>query len=164
MEGIVLATNRLTPMSGLINKFMKSLKAYANDNGMAYVADCIKNTEDLTRDDFQPEEINFSDCVQVVTTKKLDADANPILDLEENKLTEEVKLITRADRYDEKNEMRKYRMRFKEDEYRKFESDKKVCLSSAELQFCPGVHDILDTVPEYADIYIYIYKGISLAH
>ena len=66
MNGIVIATDRPTPTSGLIDKFMKGLQAYANQNGMAHVADCIHNIEDLTKDDFKPEQIDFSDCVTKV--------------------------------------------------------------------------------------------------
>ena len=98
MEGIILATNRPVPLLGLINNFMKDLQAYANNNGMAYVADCIKNMEDLTMNDFRPEEIDMSDCIQMVTTRKLDADGKPIKDLEGNELRDEVKVITHADR------------------------------------------------------------------
>ena len=119
---------------------MKDLQAYANNNGMAYVADCIKNMEDLTMNDFRPEEIDMSDCIQMVTTRKLDADGKPIKDLEGNELRDEVKVITHADRQDEKNEIQKHRIRFKEGKYRKFEGNKKICLSSTELQMCPGVH------------------------
>ena len=94
----------------------------------------------------------MSNCIHIVTMRKLAADGNPIKDLQGNKLTEEVKLITNADRFDVKNELQKLRIKIMEEEYRKFESNKKVCFGAGKLQMCPGVHATLDTVPKYADV------------
>ena len=152
LSGIVLATDRPVPLLGLINKFLESLQAYANNKGMTHVADCIDNTEDLNMDDFQPEEIDMSDCIQMVTTRKLGADGKLIKDLQGNELRDKVKVITNANRYNAKNELQKHKMRTKEEEYRKFKGNKKICLGSTKLQMCPGVHDTLDTVPKYAAV------------
>ena len=152
MNGIVIATDRPTPMSGLIDKFMKGLQAYANQLGMAHVADCIHNMEDLTIDNFQPELIDFSDCVSKVEVQKLDSNGNKILDLQGNKVTEWIEVITDTDIHTRKNEQRKWSSKSKQEEYRKFEGDKRICLSTTELQLCTGTIDTMETIPESADI------------
>ena len=59
-------------MSALVDKFMKGLQAYANQQNMAHVADCIENLEDLTIDNFKPDPVDLSDCVSIVEVQKLD--------------------------------------------------------------------------------------------
>ena len=128
---------------------------------MAHVADCIHNMEDLTKDDFKPEHIDFSDCVTNVEVQKLDTNGNPILNVQREKVTEWIKVTTNTTVYAIKKEQRKWNLKSKQEEYRKFEMDKKICLSTTELQFCSGTIDTLDTVPKYADIKKI---GISLEH
>ena len=105
LSGIVLATNRTVPLLGLINKWLEGLQAYANDKGMDYVAHCIEKMVDLGIDDFQPEEIDMSDCTKMVTTRKMSAEGTPLEDVDGNILTEEVKLITDAERFKTKSEL-----------------------------------------------------------
>lgn len=150
LKGIVIATDRPIPMSGLVDKFMKGLQAYANQQNMAHVADCIKNLEDLTINDFQPDPVDFSDCVLHVEVQKLDSNGHKILDLQGKALTEEIKVITKRDVYNRKMEQRKWNMKAKQDEYSKFMSDKRICLSAGELQWCTGTIATMETVPEYA--------------
>ena len=152
MKGIVIATDRPTPMSGLIDKFMKGLQAYANQHDMPHVADCIKNMEDLTIDDFQPESIDFSDCVSKVEVLKLDSNGNKIVDVQGKPVSEWIEIVTDSATHRGKEEQRKWNSKAKQEEYRKFESDKKICLSTAELQWCTGTIDTMETMPEYTTI------------
>ena len=128
---------------------------------MDHVAHCIEKMVDLSMDDFQPEEIDMSDCIKVVTTRKLGADGNPIKDLQGNKLMEEVKLITSADRFDAKSELQKHQMKIKEEEYRTFESNKKLCLG-AENYRC--VQEYMPPWRQYLNTKMWIKNGIWLAH
>ena len=70
MVGIILTTNRTTPPSGLYKKFIECVQVLANDKCMQHVAHCIKNLEDMGNDDFKPVNVDMSNCVTIVETRK----------------------------------------------------------------------------------------------
>ena len=119
---------------------------------MEHVTHCIKYMVDLGIDDFLPEEIDMSGCTSMMAARKLDSEGVPLRDVHRNIITEQVKLITNVELFERKIELWKHRMRKKEDEHKKIESDKKLCLYAAELQMCPGVHATMDTIPKYKEV------------
>ena len=152
MAGIVLTTNRLTLLSGLYKKFIECVQALANDKDMQHVAHCIEHMQDLSIDDFKPEEINMSDCIIMMNARKMDSNGNPLEDIDGNYITKEVKIIKDRETFDRKCELQKHQMKNKEDKHKKFEGDKKLLLGQMLLQICPTVHSTLDTIPEYEQV------------
>ena len=87
-----------------------------NDKGMQYVAHCIKNLEGLGNNDFKPAEVDISNYVTIVETRKNDSSGHPIKDVDGNYVIEEVEIITNRQAYNRNRELQRHQIKRNEDE------------------------------------------------